>query len=73
MGTAWILNARMGGGGEGVGKSNAKVYVENRPELPLKDVAGEMKQRVVHRKSWISCTIENVIQRSVQKLPRERC
>ncbi len=36
LGTARILMKRMGGGAMGVGKSNAKVYVENRRVLHLR-------------------------------------
>ncbi len=79
-----FLMRRMSGGGGpmGVGKSNAKVYVQKETGVTFKDVAGEDEakeslQEVVEprnpcRRWWISCTIRADIPRSEPSFPRVR-
>ncbi len=58
---------RMGGGGVmGVGKSNAKVYVEKQTGVTFKDVAGEDEAKESLQEVVDFCTIRNVIQRLVR-------
>lgn len=72
---AGFLFRRMGGSGGpmGVGKSNAKVYVQKETGVTFKDVAGEDEARNLWWKSWTSCIIHRNIPRSVQNCPREHC
>ena len=72
---AGFLFRRMGGSGGpmGVGKSNAKVYVQKETGVTFKDVAVKTKQRNLWWKSWTSCIIHRNIPRSVQNCPREHC
>lgn len=65
-----FLMKRMGGGAMGVGKSNAKVYVEKQTGVTFKDVADRTRQKNPYRRLLISCITRRNIPRSVQNCRR---
>lgn len=61
-----------GGGMMGVGKSNAKVYVEKETGVTFKDVADRMRRRSPCRRLWIFSIIRRSTRRSARNCRRER-
>ena len=58
----------------GVGKSNAKVYVQKETGVTFKDVAGEDRNKGIPcGGGWISCTIRKIFQNRRQAAQRARC
>ena len=73
IGLLYMMFSRMGGGGGimGVGKSNAKVYVQKETGVTFADVAGEDEPRSLWWRSWIFSIIPRNTQRSAPSSPRE--
>ena len=74
IGLLYFMFNRMGGGNGimGVGKSNAKVYVQKETGVTFADVAGEDEARSLWWRSWTFSIIPRNIRGSARSFRRER-